>query len=258
MKNIYVIFIIVLAVFSANAQNINLSGEKVLERDTILNRLFSDYKIYLLSFPESKTKDTFELNLNLGDDYSWKIKLFKNNMRSEGFESYLTTKEGKVPESYQIKTFKGFLSGNPKNSVRLSFFNNTVEGFIKINENEMYYIVPTERISGAKYRDGTVIIVKGEDFKEELYPANDAIISEWEEPSVTKSINYSNPVRISRIAVEGDYEFYQNHSITPISDIESIINMAEDVYQSTFNIIFRIVYINVYTTSNDPFTEEFT
>ncbi len=256
MKKDIFLFLFLFAFIIANSQNQNLTGTKVNILDTNILKTVSNYTAYDLDLSKIDLEKEFQLNLILGQDFSWEIQLVENNLRTEGYESYLTTENGKIKCSDDIKTYKGYLKGNPKNTVRLSFYNNSIEGFIRLNDI-IYYFSPLSRISKIKNRANVILVYKGSDLKEELYLGNDVVELVEEEVPNLKSINYGNPVRIVRIAAECDYEFYQNHSSNTNAYFETIINMAEDVYQSTFNIIFRIVYINTYTTSNDPFTVEF-
>ncbi|GAB1450663.1 hypothetical protein MASR2M47_07190 [Draconibacterium sp.] len=196
----------------------------------------------------------------MSNDFTWNLHLIENNLRYDGVRSYFTSDKGQTESSDQVKTYKGYLNENSSNTVRLSFYNNSIEGFVKIND-EVYRIIPVSRLSKTSNKQNVILICKEKEIINDLYLGNDMIKLIDSRPDVEfelKSINYGAPVRMVRIAVEGDYEFYQNHGSNSNSYIETVINMAEDVYQSTFNIIFRIVYINSYTSSNDPFTQAFT
>lgn len=158
----------------------------------------------------------------------------------------------------EIKTYKGFLKGNPDNKVRLSFYGNSLEGFIMCGE-DIYYIKPIRKASKDIEGKNVIVIYKGKDLEKEVVLGNDVLNNSMSEENTLnlKSVDYGDPVRIIRIVAEGDYEYYQNHGSDSNEEIESAINMAEEVFQSSFNIIFRIPYINTYTTISDPFTEEF-
>lgn len=180
----------------------------------------------------------------MSNDFTWNLHLIENNLRYDGVRSYFTSDKGQTESSDQVKTYKGYLNENSSNTVRLSFYNNSIEGFVKIND-EVYRIIPVSRLSKTSNKQNVILICKEKEIINDLYLGNDMIKLIDSRPDVEfelKSINYGAPVRMVRIAVEGDYEFYQNHGSNSNSYIETVINMAEDVYQSTFNIIFRIVY----------------
>lgn len=95
MKKIIFLLTILFVSIIANSQNLNLTGTKVNIQDTSILKTLSDYTAYNLDLSKIDLEKEFQLNLILGQDYSWEMHLVENNMRSEGYESYLTTENGK-------------------------------------------------------------------------------------------------------------------------------------------------------------------
>mgnify|MGYP000965376185 CR=1 FL=1 len=241
----------------AITQNIKLSGEYTYITDSNISQIIPVHKAYNIDYANIEFQKELEISLQLENDFQWNLHLIENVLISDDVKSYYSSNEGQVENMDYIKTYKGYLNDNPENTVRISFFNNMIEGFIK-SDDEVYRIIPLNRLSKTERKSNITIICKEKDILNNFYSDND-MIKMPENMSINKpelkSINYNAPVRIVRIAVEGDYEFYQNHGTNSNSYIISAINMASEVYLSTFNIVFRIVHINTYTTSNDPFTQ---
>ncbi|MFV0267495.1 MAG: M12 family metallo-peptidase [Draconibacterium sp.] len=243
-------------VFSVYAQNKRIIGEKINIDISNNFEKEKDIKIFKFDLSALDVARTHAYELVLTENLKWNININENKLLSENLE-LINSSQKEMKKAY--KFYKGYVENNKENIVRMTVSNNEISGYIQV-DTITYHFIPLRKISQQYDQSNLTVVYKSSDLFQNDPNSfeNDFILEVEEIPSPTlKSINYHNPVRILRIAVEGDYEFYQNHGSNSQLDILAAINEAEGVYNSTFNILFRIVHINVHTSSNDPYSEDF-
>ena len=108
---------------------------------------FSDYHLFRLDAPAlnryaKNTTGTFQLDLQLGSAYHWKIELQAHDIRSENYRLVAATPRGdEVQPRAANKTFKGSVLGPQGGEARLALDEHFIYGFVEIGP-KTYYIEP--------------------------------------------------------------------------------------------------------------------
>ncbi len=83
--------------------------------------------------------------MNFGAKYLWNMDLEINDLKADGYESYVTTEKGIEKSVSDIILYKGALVDDKNNFIRLSFRNNSIRGYIVVN-GEYRFISPLNKI----------------------------------------------------------------------------------------------------------------
>lgn len=253
----------------SNVKTVQLSEKdnSVLKKHLNRYSTFEIDKKQLLENLSLYGKCHFRLNIN--SEYKWDIDLQVNNMTTPDYKAFYSTDDGSFlyEEPYVPNTYKGETSSG--DIVRLTIDDDEFWGLV-LKEQEQVTIRHTRHYTGNK-EDNSLVIFNNKDVilsDDDLKPINDIIDVPIEENPELRSIPYNSNIKTFAwqvscpyhltIATDADYEFYQQRG-SNLADtynfIFSVLNMAEGAYQSTFNLKFMIPYMNVWTTSSDPYTQ---
>jgi Metallo-peptidase family M12/Secretion system C-terminal sorting domain len=202
---------------------------------------------------------TKQIELALGGSDLWRLDLQSNELRTASHQTTFTTDKGieKLPLT-PCQTYKGFTDGDPAQSARLMITDNLIQGYIK-RKGETWCIEPLTTFTG-KASDNKYVL-----FKQSAIIAEAGLhcgVTEAQEqrylqlhPTVNNpAAERSCLTKELELAVDADYEYFQTYGSNSSSNILSILNQVEGVYESTFRLRFRITYLNVWNTANDPYT----
>ncbi|MDR1224128.1 MAG: M12 family metallo-peptidase [Tannerella sp.] len=235
------------------------SDNKVLNQHLKKHKRFMVEKKDLLDSLNHYGKSTFNLNIDTEND--WTITIQTNDMRSHDYTSYYTSDSGTFQNrgSYTPNTYKGKTSNG--HIVRLTIDNDKFFGVI-LNNEEQKVIRQTRDFTGDK-KDESLVIYDNSDYiapKNKSDYINDALVVPDARIAGLQN-NLMSSVSLCtyylQIATEADYEFYQKNGSNIQSANETVLsalNLAEGVYESTFNLNFIITFQNVWTTSSDPYS----
>jgi len=142
------IFILSLLIFhncqKEGSESFKLTGQKVKLTDPVISEVLSDYKAYVLvNFEEVKFADDFYLEIKLGNDYYWNVHLIRNNLT--------------IYDS-SARHYEGHLAGNQSNTIRMSFYDNIINGFI-IDGDKNFIIQSAQDITRQSNKYQNVILV---------------------------------------------------------------------------------------------------
>jgi len=263
MKN-KVCFLLILLFFSnLNAQIIRISSIKSnidIHKTSIIKSLVDTFEVFNVDLGSIKFDGNDTIELSISDKFKWILNLETNELLTD--DCILTISDGFNSKLIHnnVYVYKGYANNNPEDEVRLTFYGDKMEGFIE-QGIDRYYIEPLADFTNTFENSNLVLYnskrhkrVKEDDFQ-------DFIIVNSKEQLITKgSLSmqaFMDNVRYLRIATDADYEFYQIHGSESNNKILAVLNQIESVYTSTFNIKFRVVFQNVYSTSADPYTFQF-
>ena len=261
-QKLYLSSMFLLIFFSVAAQSVKILGYNKTLIDTDNNIIksvvdtFDVFQIDLTSFPIDSKEKINNVQLIINGKYNWTLQLEPNNILSE--DCLLTTSNGS--ESKKLTNtclvYKGYANDNPENEVRLSVYGNIIEGYIE-QGSVRYYIEPLADFTNKIDKENNIVLFKGKNLKQKYSDFNDNIIIPTKGvivSKVTTTSDFTNTIRFLRIATDADYEFYQIYTTNSNSKILAVLNQLESVYTSAFNIKFRVVFQNYYSSANDPYT----
>lgn len=200
-----------------------------------------------------RTGGFFDIEVELFDK-KYQLEVIPNEIRTDDFQSYINGKlvDGKGP----CETFKGNIK-NTDREVRLCINENGISGFIQLEDQKLFI----EKSIKFKLRNSgpTFFVVYYENdviHKDNIYCG---VTSEEESrfldtlPKTSAVALSSNSCKLLKIATDADFEFFQIYGPAANAEILYIINLIQGVYTSTFNVIPRVSFQNLWTIS-DPYT----
>ena len=188
--------------------------------------------------------------------YNWKLQLEPNNILTDDCILTNSNESGSKKLNNTCLVYKGYANDNPKNEVRLSVYGNIIEGYVELGSIR-YYIEPLADFTNKIDKENNLVLFKGENLKQKYSDFNDNIVIPIKgliTSKVTTTSDFTNTIRFLRIATDADYEFYQIYTTDSNSKILAVLNQIESAYTSSFNIKFRVVFQNYYSSSTDPYT----
>ncbi len=140
-----------------------LSGEPVAIYDLTIYESLKNFSAYeFKNYSKIEFKETMNLEIRFGGDFSWSLNIVENISLTENLVSYITTEEGTFEIEQIGKHYKGSLSGNIESSVRVSFYDNKMAGFI-FDGNETFQIIHLNTVSDLDNYPDVMIVCKDND-----------------------------------------------------------------------------------------------
>jgi hypothetical protein len=140
-----------------------LKGEVVAINDPTIYKSLKHFKSYeFKNFDEFEFEESMKLEIRLGDDYSWFLTIIENTGLTENSSSYVTTDEGTFKTDQNGKHYQGVLNGNDKSSVRLSFYDHKMVGYI-YDGNETYQIIKLNSVSDLDNYPNVIVVCRESD-----------------------------------------------------------------------------------------------
>eukprot|EP01028_Stygiella_incarcerata_P008995 TRINITY_DN40659_c0_g1_i1.p1 TRINITY_DN40659_c0_g1~~TRINITY_DN40659_c0_g1_i1.p1 ORF type:complete len:181 (-),score=5.51 TRINITY_DN40659_c0_g1_i1:184-726(-) len=161
-------FLILLLISSCQKDEINdnlvLKAKSVSVNDPAIFEKITSFKTYeFTNLEKIDLQEFMNLEIQYGNDYNWKLSLTENLSSTENLESDVTTEEGTFKVEENSRHYKGTLFGNPESSVRVSFYDNKMTGFI-FDGTETYQIIHLTTVSNLENYPNAMIIAKDSDF----------------------------------------------------------------------------------------------
>ena len=246
------------AQIDTKSKTVNLSSYEKTKLDKHLKK----YKAF--SFDKSKVIDSLKLKrkssftLNIDETNEWVISLELNDLRGEKYKAtYISDSGEKEFDSYIPNTYKG----NTKKGqiARFTIDNKNFHGAI-IDKNHTKIIRQAKTFDNSISEDIFIVFDKmdivrsSEDFPVDFV---DAIEVDGGSLKSTSLLKATVCTYYLEIATDADFEYYQDmgsNLVDTYSEIFSVLNIIEGVYESTFDLRFVVTFQNVWTTSSDPYT----
>ena len=259
-----VFFIAVLCLGKINAQIMpTITKVALLEQDkATINQRLSEYTTFTMdkrALIDSLQKyGRYQFQIRIDERQDWTLDLQFNDMRAPDYKQTYISDEGKFEyKPFILNTYKGKTSNDQ--IARFTIDENNFFGVIL--DNEYHYVIRLVRDFTKNSSDERLIVYKSLDILEnETFDyINDAIanpdyeIGYVEENVITRGTPCTYYLKI---ATDADYEFYQakgNNLARTYSDIFSVLNIIEGVYETTFNMTFIVTYQNVWTTTSSGY-----
>lgn len=203
-------------------------------------------------------KGNSSIDLRFGEE-SWKLNLFKNELRSSNYKSFKTENKEQIELKNQPNiTYAGYASNNPDNYVRLTISDEIFRGYIVVDGQSHYFIQLKHIIRNSN--KNIIVIYQAKDQKENN-SSSCGVTNEQEQAFLSRVQTSALAVRsgastcrILELATDADFEWFQQYGSNSNNEILSIVNMIQGTYQNNFNLEIVVVFQNVFTTASDPYT----
>jgi hypothetical protein len=155
-----------------------------------------------------------------------------------------------------VTTFKGKIEGAADSEVRLTIDDEKIEGFFEAN-GERFFIEPARNYSEAAAADEFVVYREADATGAAVCDLAEKIERGRELAAANLANAAAAPLafRVIEIATDADFQYlavFGNDAARANGEIQSILNMAEPVYERELGLTFSIVFQHTWTTG-DPF-----
>ena len=162
-----------------------------------------------------------------------------------------------------VFTYKGNLEGVWASDARFTIKDDQIEGLI-VTPTESYYLEPAQKYSAtAQHTD--YVIYKASDVRPEITRTcadtlNEKINASAQELMSGTGANIQpeafSPFKVAEIATEADFEYTSalGGSAAANSDILSIMNQVQGIYQRDIGLTFTVSFQHTWDTPNDPYS----
>ena len=244
---------------------ISVAPNQVLPRTSevskALSPLLSSYEVIRMEpgEVERQVRTTGELRLRFdGTDFYFNLE--PHDLRSPGYRAEATGPGGVRRElpPRPVHTFKGVLAGQEEIRGRFNLTDGGVEGVVYAPDGWVYVEPLQNYLPGAPPGELVVYshadIKPGEGFQcdvslpERLQRGVARVAAQTE---VVPPINY-----VADVATEADYEYVQaaGGAEEANREIEGILNVVEEVFQSELLVQLRLIFQNAWEVEEDPYT----
>jgi hypothetical protein len=195
---------------------------------------------------------------------NFELELTPNDLRAANYRAEEVTDGGKVHSvpMGDVHTYKGTVRGLPGAQARFTIEDEKIEGVI-ITTEERYYIEPLRNYAAASGKSDYVLY-KGSDVNEDALGTcattlDGKINAEFDRLSSSASYTPQAAGAVGNrqvdLATEADYEYvaYFGNSAAADTEILSIMNQVDGLFQTEFGVTFRITYQHTWATSADPY-----
>jgi hypothetical protein len=201
-----------------------------------------------------------------------------SRLRSERFEATAVhdggTRRIHPPQAW---TFKGTLAGEPESSVRLSFSDHGMTGFVKSREGWTYLEPdqdPTDdrrspapnagsrRSAGGGSRRAHRVFTDADldpAFAGHCPLARPAAAAEDDATGGASAHGQRHPAAegdllVLELAVDADTDFFATHGPRTAAHIEGILNAVAGIYEAELGVTIELVHLNIWETEEDPYS----
>lgn len=262
------IFIFFTIVHLSRGQNLRYDGFAPDEnKKKQLSEMLSEYDLIemdLKQFNTNLSKDSNERNISivLPSGKSFSFSLYKKDIRSGDYKSSITSVSGMAEETYDMNktyTYRGSLTEG--GFVRLTVKEDFIYGLIDDASgsyiiDQLKYVLDDSSIPGNQviiYRIDSVYEDNGVCFTDDKN-GKDTPHKDSKETSNPKSLLVPTTCEIIEVATDADYEYFLEHGGNARTRILAEFNNIQGVYETTFDLDVVVVFQNVWTFSNDPYT----
>jgi hypothetical protein len=161
-----------------------------------------------------------------------------------------------------VNTYKGRVLDRDDAQARFTVDDERLEGLI-VTPEERYMVEPMRKYSPLADENDFILYRSSDVIKEQDEPIDYELRRTVEDvaPKVTDMMQAPEAVTATvhdiELSTEADYEYVTalgGTSQAANSEIMSIMNMVEGIYQSQLNLTFTIVFQHTWTANNDPYT----
>ena len=244
-----------------------VSAQKVrnqVEQD--LERVFANHEELTID-PQaiaSRVKDTGRMSLKTRSN-DFEIQLRLNDLRAPNYHAEEVGPDGiaRPVEMPAVNTYKGNVEGIWASDARFTVKDDQIEGLI-VTPAESFYLESARKYSPtAEATD--YVIYKASDVRPEITRSCADTLGEKVNANAKQLMSSAasklqpagfSPFKVAEIATEADFEYTSalGGSAAANSDILSIMNQIQAIYERDVGLTFTVSFQHTWNTVNDPYT----
>ena len=223
-----------------------------------LKNSFKKYNLIRINSQAAFQKAETDGSLSISTvEKNFELNLTPRDLRSPNYRVEDTNANGAIRlEKSQVTTFRGKVAGESNSEVRLSIDGTKIEGYFDVN-GEKFYVEPARNYSPSA--DAEEMVVYNE---KDLLVTKDFVchsevaekILRGREMVAANTVESAQALRVIKLATDADFEFVTQvgGAAQANSEILSILNMTEGVYEKELNLSLSVVFQHTWSTP-DPF-----
>jgi len=244
----------------ANAQNVRARLQQDLEQ------VFANHEDITLDSQTiaARVRDTGRMSLKTRAN-DFEIQLRPNDLRASNYRAEEVGADGisRPVEMPEVTTYKGNVEGVWASDARFTVKDDQIEGLI-VTPTESYYLESAQKYS-ATAQSTDYLVYKASDVRPEITRScadtlNDKINANAQQLMSNAATDLQpaafSPFKVAEIATEADFEYTSalGGSAAANSDILSIMNQIQAVYERDIGLTFTVSFQHTWDTPNDPYS----
>ncbi|HSQ23264.1 MAG TPA: M12 family metallo-peptidase, partial [Pyrinomonadaceae bacterium] len=212
----------------------------------------------------ARVRDTGRMSLKTrSNDFA--LQLRPNDLRASNYHAEEVGADGisRSVEMPGVITYKGNVEGVWASDARFTVKDDQIEGLI-VTPNESYYLESAQKYS-ATAQSTDYLIYKASDVRPEITRScadtlNEKVNANAQELMSSAATDLApaafSPFKIAEIATEADFEYTSalGGSAAANSDILSIMNQVQAIYERDIGLTFTVTFQHTWATPNDPYS----
>ena len=248
---IFAVFLTLVFASFAFSQNAGLQSD--------LSRSFTKFDLVKLGAEADlrQTENGKKLSIRTAER-DFELVLVPRDLRAPRYSAEETSDRGvRQMEKSAVTTFKGKVFGESVSEVRLTIEGGRIEGYFDADD-ERFFIETAQKYSRFAAQNDLVVYRQRDLISENGFICHSEMsvkIERGKTMIAENAVNSVQALRVIEIATEADFEYVTALGGTAAANTEilSILNMAEGVYETELRLTISLVYQHFWTTQ-DPFT----
>ncbi len=188
------------------------------------------------------------------------LTLWPHSLRAEDFKLLVQGPDGELREVEPppIRTYRGVVDGLANSRVAASIIDGEMSAMLVLPDDTLWGIQPLRSIEPGAAPE-THLIYRAEDWR----PAEEYSCGTDETPLPSPSVpsapaRATTHVKVTEIAIDADVEFVRSRNIgsaqRAVTDIETVMNTVEAIYERQLDIAYEITAIVIRAAEPDPYS----
>jgi Metallo-peptidase family M12 len=243
----------------ANAQNVRARLQQDLEQ------VFANHEDITLDSQAiaARVRDTGRMSLKTRAN-DFELQLRPNDLRATNYRAEEVGADGisRPVEMAAVTTYKGNVEGIWGSDARFTVKDDEIEGLI-VTPTESYYLESAQKYS-ATAQSTDYLVYKASDVRPEITRGcadtlNNKINANAQQLMSSAATDLQpaafSPFKVAEIATEADFEYTSalGGSAAANSDILSIMNQIQAIYERDIGLTFTVSFQHTWDTPNDPY-----
>ena len=211
----------------------------------------------------ARVRDTGRMSLKTRSN-DFELQLKPNDLRAPNYRAEEVGPDGtsRPVEMPGVTTYKGNVEGVWASDARFTVKDDQIEGLI-VTPDEFYYLEAAQKYS-ATAQSTDYVVYRASDVRSEITRSCADTLGEKVNANAQQLMSSAatdlqpaafSPFKVAEIATEADFEYTSalGSSAAANSDILSIMNQVQAIYERDIGLTFTVSFQHTWDTANDPY-----